>query len=76
MESVLENLGTDEVARLRLGVSPDEGPPAGEEMVEFVLAPFVEAEREAAAEMVRRAAEACEVWARDGIDAAMQQFNG
>lgn len=76
MESVLENLGTDEVARLRLGVSPEGAPPAGDELADFVLAPFEEAEREAAAEMVRRAAEACEAWARDGIDAAMQQFNG
>ena len=76
MESVLENLESDEVPRLRLGVCPADAPPPGDELSDFVLAPFAEEEREAAEEMIRRAAEACEVWARDGVDAAMQQFNG
>ncbi len=76
LESILENLGTDQVARLRLGVGGADGPPAGEDLVEFVLAPFASEERAATVEMVERAAEACMCWAEQGSEAAMQAFNG
>lgn len=76
MESILENLRTDQVPRLRLGVAPPDGPPAGEELAGFVLSPFPAEEREAVAEMIRRAADACETWLREGAEAAQRQFNG
>jgi len=76
LESVIENLRTDQVPRLRLGVSPEDGPPRGEDLVEFVLSPFPGEQREAVDAMVGRAADACEVWLREGAEAAMQKFNG
>ncbi len=77
MESVLENLGSDQVPRLRLGVAAGEGPPeGGEALVRFVLEPFEDAEQGAVTAMVARAAEACEVWALEGVEPAMQRFNG
>ncbi|MES1242443.1 MAG: aminoacyl-tRNA hydrolase [Acidobacteriota bacterium] len=76
MESVIENLRTDQVPRLRLGVSPEDGPPHGEDLVEFVLGPFPAGQRETVDAMIKRAADACEVWMREGPDAAMQKFNG
>jgi PTH1 family peptidyl-tRNA hydrolase len=76
LESVIENLRTAEVPRLRLGVAGPDGPPAGEELVDFVLAPFVEGEREAVEEMIRRAADACETWLKEGVEAAMNRHNG
>ena len=77
MESVLENLGTDGVPRLRLGVAgPDGPPPGGDALVCFVLEPFDEDEAEAVQAMIQRAADACETWIREGVEAAMQQFNG
>ena len=76
LESILENLRTDQVPRLRLGVAPAEGPPPGEDLADFVLAPFAEDEREPAEEMIRRAADACETWLREGVDVAMNRFNG
>lgn len=75
MESVVENLGTERVARLRLGVGGEEGPPGGDEIVDYVLSPFPEHQLAAVEEMIVRAADACEVWAREGPEAAMQQFN-
>jgi len=75
MESVLENLGSLNVPRLRLGVGREDGPPGGDEIVEFVLSPFDEGERETVREMILRAADACEAWAREGAEAAMQRFN-
>ena len=76
MESVLESLGTDRVPRLRLGVGAEDGPPAGEDLAEFVLQPFATGELERAEAMIRRAADACEAWATDGVEIAMQRFNG
>jgi peptidyl-tRNA hydrolase, PTH1 family len=82
IESILENLRTDEVARLRIGI----GSPArvaaaaaavtAEGLVDHVLSPFTPAEEAALAPVVQRAADACEAWLRDGIDAAMSRFNG
>ena len=63
---MIENLRTAEVPRLRLGVAGPDGPPAGEELVDFVLAPFAEGESEAVEEMIRRAADACETWWKEG----------
>jgi PTH1 family peptidyl-tRNA hydrolase len=74
MESVIENLRTAEVPRLRLGVAGAE-PPASAALADYVLAPFAPEEIEAAAAMICRAAEACEVWRREGVEAAMRQFN-
>lgn len=76
LESILENLRTDQVPRLRLGVSGPDGPPAGEELVEFVLSPFPPEDNEAVEAMIRRAADACECWLREGAEAAMNRFNG
>jgi peptidyl-tRNA hydrolase, PTH1 family len=77
LESVIESLRTAEVPRLRLGVAPEEGqPPGGEGLADFVLSPFPPDERETVEEMIRRAADACEAWLGEGIEAAMGRFNG
>jgi PTH1 family peptidyl-tRNA hydrolase len=75
LESIIENLRSAEVPRLRLGVAP-ESKVAGEDLADFVLAPFAADEREAVEEMIRRAADACDVWAREGVEMAMRGFNG
>ena len=72
LESVIAELRSDRVPRLRLGIAPAE-PPA--DLVGFVLAPFAAGELEAAEDMVRRAADACEAWIDEGVEAAMQRFN-
>lgn len=76
LESVLENLGTDRVPRLRLGVGGEAGAPPGEDLVAYVLAPFRAAELADVEAMILRAADACEAWAERGVAAAMQDFNG
>ena len=72
MESVLEALGSLEVARLRIGIGQ---PPPEQSWAEYVLkAPAAdEAERIALAEAL--AAEAAQHWARHGIDSAMAHYN-
>lgn len=76
VESVVENLRTDAVPRLRLGCAGEDGPPGGEELVDYVLSPFRPDEEKASAEMVERAADACEAWLDHGIEAAMNRYNG
>jgi PTH1 family peptidyl-tRNA hydrolase len=79
IESILENLRTDQVARLRVGIGGPESPATAvtsERLVDHVLSPFTPAEEAALAPVVQRAADACESWLRDGIDAAMSRFNG
>lgn len=72
IESVLGELRTDEVARLRLGIAPE---PPPEDLVGFVLAPFAADETETVETAVAAAADACEAWLAEGVEAAMNRFN-
>jgi PTH1 family peptidyl-tRNA hydrolase len=76
MESVVNNLRTEEVPRLRLGVGPQEGGPAGEDLVDYVLEPFRADERDAVDELIERAADACEAWLEEKPEQIMSRFNG
>ena len=75
MESVIRNLRTEAVPRLRLGIRPEtaNGP---DDLVEFVLEPFGADERPVVEELVGRAAEACQSWLEGDIEATMSRFNG
>lgn len=75
LESIIESLRTSEIPRLRLGVAP-EGGVTYADLADFVLAPFAPEEREGVDEMIRRAADACEIWLREGVEVAMRGFNG
>jgi peptidyl-tRNA hydrolase, PTH1 family len=70
LRSIIEALGTDEFHRLRIGVGR-----AGE-AASHVLATFRPDERDLATEMVAVGADAAERWLGDGIDEAMNAFNG
>ncbi|MXZ38667.1 MAG: aminoacyl-tRNA hydrolase [Holophagales bacterium] len=77
MESVIENLRTTAVPRLRLGIAPDEAAAArGEDLPDFVLAPFAGDEIETAERMVRRAADCVLSWVDHGVDITMNEYNG
>ena len=71
LASVLESLQTDQVARLRLGVGPV---PPGETDIDFVLTAFEPGEK--VAELVARGCSAARCWLTEGIEAAMNRFNG
>ncbi len=71
-QSVINALGTQEFARLRLGCGPDH--PLNSRR-EHVLRPMRKAELEVAAEMIDEAGNAVETILREGIDAAMNKFN-
>ncbi len=73
LRSMAEMLGTDEFARVRLGVAPTE-PPV--DLAAFVLAEFPEQEVLVVQEMVGRAAEAVECLVGRGVVTAMSLYNG
>ena len=70
LRNIIAALGSDEFNRLRVGIG------RGGEPVDHVLATFRPGERELAAEAIATAADAAEQWLRDGIEAAMNEFNG
>lgn len=71
LASVVQELGGDQFARLRIGIEQV----AGERMVGHVLGSFTRFEEEIIGPAVARAADAVECWLADGIDAAMNRFN-
>jgi PTH1 family peptidyl-tRNA hydrolase len=72
MESVIRSLGTQEIARVRLGIHP--GHPV-RDGAEFVLAPFRRSQMEELDELLQRGAEAVESIIAEGVDKAMAKFN-
>jgi PTH1 family peptidyl-tRNA hydrolase len=70
MDSVIESLGTKDVARFRVGI----GRPPGNG-VDYVLSPFTESERGQLPEIVARVADAVEVAVNQGLERAMTDFN-
>lgn len=75
MESVIRNLNTDEIARLRLGILPEKEMNE-EELSDFVLAPFAADEAEEVEAMKQRAADACASWLDDEFEITMNRYNG
>ncbi|MEO8505483.1 MAG: aminoacyl-tRNA hydrolase [Acidobacteriota bacterium] len=75
MESMIECLCTSEIPRLRMGVALAE-PIDGAELRDFVLEPFSDGEQEAVESMIGRAADACDCWLAEGVQTAMNRYNG
>ena len=71
MESILAALGRNDFARLRIGI----GRPAAREDIDHVLGNFSDEEQRALEEIFPRALDALELWLREGIEKAMNQFN-
>lgn len=72
VKSIIGALGTDEFARIRLGVKPEY---PVDDLAGYVLAPMRKAQLEVAAEMVEQASEAAEVILTDGLARAMNRYN-
>lgn len=72
LKSVFENLATQNVPRLRLGIGPV---PVGEDPADFVLKSFTAGERKSVEEAIRTAAQAVAVAASEGLETAMNRFN-
>ena len=75
LASIIEVLGHEEVARLRLGIAPPgEGVPPPD-WADFVLETFTGPEAPTVAELVAHAAAAVECWIARGLQEAVGRFN-
>jgi len=73
LRSIIQHIGDNSFARLRFGIGR---PPGKMQPVDYVLQPFKGDDAIEADALAGRAADAIEVWLRDGIEIAMSQFNG
>jgi len=72
IQSIIDSLGTQEFARLRIGI----GRPQGLiEPAEYVLAPFLKKEKGELTGVLDKAVDCCLVWADLAIDKAMNIYN-
>jgi PTH1 family peptidyl-tRNA hydrolase len=70
LRDIISSFGTNEFNRLRVGIG------RGGETVDHVLATFKPVERDLASEAIATAADAAELWLVEGIDEAMNRYNG
>jgi PTH1 family peptidyl-tRNA hydrolase len=73
MRSVIERIGTDQFARVRVGVGR---PAEGRDPTGHLLSKIPPAKRAAFLRSIERAADAVEAILTEGVDAAMNRFNG
>ncbi len=73
MKSIISSLGTEEFARIRIGIGKRK---ENDEMVDFVLGRFSAEDRKIIDEAIGKAADAACDMAENGIDHAMNRYNG
>jgi len=72
LKSIIERVGTQEFARVRLGVKPDH---PLDDLSKFVLSPIRNRDREQLDETLERAVDAVTVILAEGVGRAMARFN-
>lgn len=73
MKSIIQQLGTQDFPRLRVGI---DRPPGRMAAADYVLQDFSRDEVEMLPQITDEAADAILLFVREGLDAAMNQFNG
>lgn len=72
LASIIEALGTERFARLRIGIC---APKSREDMNDYVLSPFSRDEQRIMRDAVEKAKEALLCWLENGIEITMNRFN-
>ncbi len=72
MKNIIENLGTEEFVRVRIGIGAK---PDGWDLADYVLSKFKKEEWDDMVAGITKAGDAVETCLRDGIVAAMNRFN-
>ncbi len=73
MESIRQQLGGDAFPRLKIGIAH---PGRASMVVDYVLQPFDKEQQQVMDQAVVQAADAALTWASEGVDIAMNRFNG
>lgn len=72
MKHIIEQLGTDKIARLRVGIGPK---PDYFDAADFVLGRFSAAENTLLETAIEKATQALDVYLQNGLEKAMNRFN-
>jgi PTH1 family peptidyl-tRNA hydrolase len=72
LKSIINDLGSNQFARLRLGI---DSPKGMADTVEYVLANFTPAEKKALPDFINHALDCVTCWVTEGAEAAMNRFN-
>ena len=73
IKSIIERLGSPDFARVKVGIGR---PPGRMDPADYVLQNFSAAEEEVFTPLRERVCDAVECWLAEGIEAAMNRFNG
>ncbi|MCD6290911.1 MAG: aminoacyl-tRNA hydrolase [Anaerolineae bacterium] len=73
VQSIIDRLGTQSFPRLRVGIGR---PPGRMDPIDYVLQDFSPEQEEIMTQVRDRAVQAIECWLRQGIEEAMNAFNG
>ena len=74
LKNIIAHLGTDQFPRIRVGVG--QKPHPDYDMADWVLGKFQGEDKKAVEAAVKRAADAAECLIREGVDKAMNKYNG
>lgn len=72
LASIIEHLGSGDFARIRVGIGHDT---ESANLSGYVLSTFKKSEEGILDEVVETSIDCCEVWVKDGLDRAANQFN-
>lgn len=75
LKSVEAALSTQEYARLRIGVGPEDPTRRRGDLADYVLSDFGKREEKLVRELVPTLTEVIETWMKEGAEAAMNRFN-
>lgn len=73
MRSIIQHMGTDQIARIRFGI---DRPPGRMDPAAYVLLPFIDKDLPLVRETIDRVLKALQLWLTEGIDMAMNRQNG
>jgi PTH1 family peptidyl-tRNA hydrolase len=73
MKSIIDQTGTQDIPRLRIGIG---SPPAKMAMPNFVLSKFDGAEQKDLSQVIDTTIQAIECYLKDGMERCMEQYNG
>ena len=74
LDSVAEHVGTTDYARLKIGIGQRRDGPR--QITGFVLSPFAGEEKKTLGKILARVADQAECWMAEGVERAMNKFNG
>jgi PTH1 family peptidyl-tRNA hydrolase len=72
MRSIIYEIQTEDFPRIRIGI----GKPVHEDLVSYVIGRFTQEDRAFIDQAIKKAAEAAESIIKDGMNAAMNRYNG